>query len=223
MTECPREWNYTKRTNVRPFCARPFRIAVCNNYSPLNKVKQVSVVHYTMDKLAIHPSSQLSIKVSSSQLAVIKVVDIKVAAIKAVVLQVMATKVTEAVEVMEVLAHATIPFIVGPMAAAVVPVVNASTNTMVIKTMPLSRIKRGATPEIVNDSLGRRMEIIQQHTPEYNVRQKVIDPYPLSTNPPNIIAKADSGASSHYFKSIDKKVLADLRATPFGSSVMLPV
>jgi hypothetical protein len=47
----------------------------------------------------------------------------------------------------------------------------------------------------------------------------------LSDSPPHattVIAKANSGASSHYFKPSDQTVLRQLRATPFGPTVMLP-
>jgi hypothetical protein len=56
------------------------------------------------------------------------------------------------------------------------------------------------------------------------IKQKVNDYFPLlSADPPNIIfAKADSGASSHYFKPSDRTVLSSLRSTPFGPTVMLP-
>jgi hypothetical protein len=56
------------------------------------------------------------------------------------------------------------------------------------------------------------------------VKQKVNDYFPLlSADPPNIIlANADSGASSHYFKPTDRTVLSSLRPTPFGPTVMLP-
>ncbi len=55
-----------------------------------------------------------------------------------------------------------------------------------------------------------------------NVKEKVIDYYPLSADTLTIIAKADSGASSHYFKPTDKAALTDLKITPFGPSVTLP-
>jgi hypothetical protein len=56
------------------------------------------------------------------------------------------------------------------------------------------------------------------------VKHKVNDYFPLiSADPPNIIlAKADSGASSHYFKPSDRTVLSAPRSTPFGPTVMLP-
>jgi hypothetical protein len=58
------------------------------------------------------------------------------------------------------------------------------------------------------------------------VKHKVNDYFPLlSADPPNssvILAKADSGASSHYFKPSDRTVLSALRSTPFGPTVMLP-
>ena len=48
----------------------------------------------------------------------------------------------------------------------------------------------------------------------------------LTDNPPKtstILAKADSGTSSHYFREIeDQNVLSNIRATPFGPTVMLP-
>jgi hypothetical protein len=56
------------------------------------------------------------------------------------------------------------------------------------------------------------------------VKHKVNDYFPLfSADPPNIIlAKADSGASSHYFKPSDRTDLSALRSTPFEPTVMLP-
>jgi hypothetical protein len=58
------------------------------------------------------------------------------------------------------------------------------------------------------------------------VKHKVNEYFPLlSADPPNssvILAKADSGASSHYFKPSDRTVLSALRSTPFGPTVMLP-
>jgi hypothetical protein len=44
------------------------------------------------------------------------------------------------------------------------------------------------------------------------------DPPPTST----ISAKADSGASSHYFRETDQNILSNLRATPFEPTGMLP-
>jgi hypothetical protein len=59
----------------------------------------------------------------------------------------------------------------------------------------------------------------------HNLNKKVIDSIPASVDPPltnPIIAKADSGASCHYFMAKDKNVLANLHATPFGPTVTLP-
>jgi hypothetical protein len=55
----------------------------------------------------------------------------------------------------------------------------------------------------------------------------VNDSFPLSADPHTsstiVVAKADSsGASNHYFKQADKKVLTEIRSTPFGPSVLLP-
>jgi hypothetical protein len=44
------------------------------------------------------------------------------------------------------------------------------------------------------------------------------DPRPTNT----IIAKADSGASSHYFKQQDAQALSNLRPTRNGLNVLLP-
>jgi hypothetical protein len=55
---------------------------------------------------------------------------------------------------------------------------------------------------------------------------QTVNDYPsLSDDPPKtstILAKADSGASSHDFREADQNVLSNLRATPFGPTVMLP-
>jgi hypothetical protein len=52
--------------------------------------------------------------------------------------------------------------------------------------------------------------------------KKVIDHCPLSPNPSTIMAKANSGASSHCFKLNDQKVVADLPVTHFRPNVVLP-
>jgi hypothetical protein len=60
---------------------------------------------------------------------------------------------------------------------------------------------------------------------KHNFNKTVTDYIPASTDPPKtstILAKADSGASSHYFMSKDQTILTDLRTTPFGPTVMLP-
>jgi hypothetical protein len=52
----------------------------------------------------------------------------------------------------------------------------------------------------------------------------VIELSPPSVDPPNqvVIAKADSGASSHYFMPQDTTALTNLHPTPFGPTVTLP-
>jgi hypothetical protein len=57
----------------------------------------------------------------------------------------------------------------------------------------------------------------------FNLSTTVNDSF-SSVDPPTqqIFAKADSGASSHYFKTSDTPVLTNIRRTPYGPNVMLP-
>ena len=58
-----------------------------------------------------------------------------------------------------------------------------------------------------------------------NLAKQVTDFIPVSVDPPNastILAKADSGASSYYFRTQDQLALTNIRHTPCGPSVLLP-
>ena len=57
------------------------------------------------------------------------------------------------------------------------------------------------------------------------LKNKVNDQIPFSADPPSTpitTAKADSGASSHYFRTADAHALSNLSPTPYGPTVMLP-
>jgi hypothetical protein len=142
--------------------------------------------------------------------AAIRVVGIKVEAIK------VATVKAAAVMEDAALARATLRSIVGLMAAAGIPAPPVCPSKMVIRTLPHLPTKWAAAPTIVRcDILG----------PINHLNQPVNDYPSLSNDPPKtstILAKADSGASSHYFRKADQNVLSNLRATPAGPTVMLP-